>query len=63
MTGNDASDLDNAPFVIEGDGASAVKIYFESEKSHQEYFDDAAKNPTIDAYNKTADNEMTGTIN
>ena len=35
ITLNDVTDLENAPYVVEGDGA--LKIYFESEKNKQEY--------------------------
>lgn len=34
---NDVTDLDNAPFVIEGSGSGAMKIYFESEANRQQY--------------------------
>ncbi len=37
ITGNDINNLDEAPYSIEGQGKSAVKIYFESEYSQQEY--------------------------
>jgi hypothetical protein len=37
ITGNKVSDLDNAPFVIEGEGSHALKIYFESVDSMREY--------------------------
>ncbi len=29
ISGNDGSDLENAPFVIEGGGEDALKIYFD----------------------------------
>lgn len=37
ITLNDVTDLDNAPYLIEGSGSSAMKIYFESEANRQEY--------------------------
>ncbi|MGQ9686080.1 MAG: hypothetical protein ACUVT2_07215 [Thiobacillaceae bacterium] len=37
ITLNDVTDLDNAPYLIEGNGSSAMKIYFESEANRQEY--------------------------
>jgi len=37
ISGNDVKDLNSAPFVIEGRGRSAMKIYFESEKNKAEY--------------------------
>lgn len=66
MTGNDVDDLDNAPFVIEGKGSDALKIYFESEQGQQDYIEFAKgedSDEIIDAYNAIRDNEKTGTIN
>jgi len=37
ITLNDVRDLQNAPFVMEGEGSSAMKIYFESEQNKQEF--------------------------
>lgn len=37
ISGNDVKDLNSAPFVIEGRGRRATKIYFESEKNKAEY--------------------------
>ena len=37
MTLNDVSDLDRAPFVVEGEGENATKIYFESEQNRDDY--------------------------
>ena len=37
MTGNDVQDPTTAPFVLEGQGEGALKIYFENEESRQEY--------------------------
>jgi hypothetical protein len=66
MTGNDVLDLDNAPFIVEGSGENALKIYFESEASKQEYLEfaaDAAEGPPVEAYMEIAGNEIMGTIN
>jgi hypothetical protein len=66
MTGNDVYDLDNAPFVVEGKGENALKIYFESEQSKKEYLEFAAEsadNSSVDAYNQIANNETMRTIN
>ena len=68
MTGNEVTETDSAPFIIEGKGDDALKIYFESEASRQEYLDFSAENDTtdagiIDAYNQLRDNETTGTVN
>lgn len=45
MTGNDVSNTGAAPFVIEGSGDNALKIYFESEHSRQAYLDVEMKAP------------------
>lgn len=37
ISGHDVKDLNSAPFVIEGRGKHAMKIYFESEKNKAEY--------------------------
>ena len=34
---NDVTDTENAPFIIEGEGDSALKIYFECEENRLEY--------------------------
>ena len=35
----DVTDTENAPFVVEGDGDSALKIYFCSEENKREYLE------------------------
>jgi hypothetical protein len=65
---NEASDLENAPFVIEGEGDHAIKIYFESERNRQEYLEidqhGAGNTPGLKkVYDAIADNPDTGTIN
>lgn len=37
MTLNDVTDLDNAPYIIDGEGTNALKIYFENETNTAEY--------------------------
>jgi len=37
ISGNDVRNITLAPFVIEGRGESAIKIYFESERNKAEY--------------------------
>ncbi len=65
---NDVTELGNAPFVVEGSGANAMKIYFETESNKQEYLD----TPTHGGVQSTglkkifddmADNPNTGSIN
>lgn len=48
ISGNDVTDLANAPFVIEGAGESALKIYFESEQTRREYLDIELEHPGQD---------------
>jgi len=37
MSGRDVADTPNAPFVLEGQGDNALKIYFESEQNREAY--------------------------
>ncbi|MCC7278557.1 MAG: hypothetical protein IT487_09595 [Chromatiaceae bacterium] len=39
ITLNDVTNLEDAPFIIEGSGDSSIKIYFESEANKQEYLE------------------------
>ena len=65
---NDVTDIDNAPYVVEGEGNGALKIYFESEENKQEYLDTPVHG-TEDMsglkkiYDDMADNPDTGSIN
>ena len=66
ITLNDVTDLDSAPFVIDGEGPNALKIYFENEANKAEYLDIPlhTANATLSAaYAKIADSDITGTIN
>jgi hypothetical protein len=66
ITLNDVTDLANAPFVIDGEGPNALKIYFENEANKAEYLAIPVHgaNATVSAaYAKVADSEITGTIN
>ena len=45
MTGNDVANTDGAPFVNEGDGDNALRIYFESEHSRQAYLQITPRKP------------------
>jgi len=65
---NDVTDLENAPYVIEGEGDNTLRIYFESEENKQEYLDipihgsdDMSGLKMI--YDDMADNPNTGSIN
>ena len=56
ISGNDVVDLENAPYVIEGNGDDALKIYFESEENKASYLEIESKTPQqvlIDKYNTT----------
>ncbi len=44
ITGNDVTDLENAPYVVDGD----LKIYFESEESKAEFLAIEVENPAED---------------
>lgn len=37
VTGNKVTDLEHHPFVVEGSGVAAMKIYFESEETKRTY--------------------------
>ncbi len=48
ITGNDVRDPERHPFVIEGTGANALKIYFESDETKQIYLGIAVEHPGKD---------------
>jgi len=65
---NDVTDTENAPFLIEGEGASALKIYFESEANRQAYLDTPVHGSDglqglKQIFDDMADNPNTGSIN
>ena len=45
---NDVPDPENHPYVIEGEGDSAIKIYFENEENKKAYLDIAVEHPGED---------------
>jgi hypothetical protein len=68
MTLNDVTNLESAPFVIEGEGAGMVMIYFESEANKAEYLDitphaGVKSSGLKKIYEEMADNPDTGSIN
>ena len=70
ITLNDVTDLESAPFVIEGEGQGAIKIYFESEENKNEYLDidthgsDGSGSSALKIiFDEMADNPDTGSIN
>lgn len=65
---NDVTDIDTAPYVIEGEGDNALKIYFESEQNKQEYLGielhGSGDMPGLkQIFDDMADNPNTGSIN
>lgn len=48
MTGEDIVHPETKPFVIEGKGHLAVKIYFESEETRRAYLDIEVQHPGLD---------------
>ena len=70
ITLNDVTDLETAPYVIEGEGHNAIKIYFESEENKNEYLDTPVHGSDAGAgsamkkiFDDMADNPDTGSIN
>jgi hypothetical protein len=68
MTLNDVTDLASAPFLVQGSGEQAMKIYFESTESRDAYLEFLGEDTSpdaslIDQYNAIADNEIMGGIN
>lgn len=68
VTLNDVTDIKNAPFVIEGEGEGAIKIYFESEENKQAYLDTPVHGSEDMSglkkiYDAMAENPDTGSIN
>ena len=50
ITGEEIGNPEFKPFVIEGTGHLAIKIYFESEETRRQYLDIAGEEPVIDSY-------------
>lgn len=48
ITLNDVRDPEGHPFVIEGSGEAALKIYFESEETKRAYLDIPVEHPGKD---------------
>ncbi len=56
ISGNDVTDAETAPFVIEGSGPDALKIHFESKENRASYLEIESKTPQqvlINIYNRT----------
>lgn len=68
ITLNNVANPADAPFVVEGQGAGMVKIYFESEANKQAYLDTETHGGVRSAglkqiFDAMADNPNTGSIN
>ena len=68
MTLNDVANTETAPYVIEGKGDQAIKIYFETEENKQDYMSmEMHGSDNISGlkgiYDAMADNPDTGSIN
>jgi hypothetical protein len=64
MSMNKVNDLEHAPYVVEGEGAYALKIYFENEANRRDYIDIQRRTPgaaIINVYAEVNDYEITGT--
>ncbi len=48
ITLHDVPNPESHPYVIEGEGDSAIKIYFESEETKNEYLNIAVEHPGKD---------------
>jgi len=62
----DVTDIADAPYVVEGVGPNALKIYFENDANRAEYLEiplHGANSTLIAAYAQVADSDITGTIN
>lgn len=64
----DVTDLDNAPFVEEGEGDNAIRIYFQSEANRREYLEMEVHGSTNTEglkkiFDEAGESAITGTIN
>jgi len=60
MTLYKVTDTDHAPYIVEGKGPHALKIYFENESSKLNYLSSLLHNPDdslLGAYTKPSDSE------
>jgi|GEM_PF-740023 len=68
ITLNDVTNLQTAPFVVEGQGTGMIKIFFESEANKQEYLATEVHSGVQSSglkkiFDEMADNPDTGSIN
>ena len=60
ITGNDVTEVEDAPTVVEGVGENALKIYFESEQSRLAYLSITPRTPqacSLNLYRTFEDDE------
>lgn len=50
ITGRTLADLEGHPYIVQGEGPNALKIYFESEESRRIFLDIEFENPDGDAF-------------
>ncbi len=68
MTLNEVIEVDKAPFLIEGEGPNAIKIYFESEQNREDYLaiemhGSGDLSGLKEIFDAMAENPNTGSIN
>ena len=68
MSLNDVTDLEHAPFIIEGEGNNAIRIYFESTQNRDDYMNMQVHGAgdlsgLKDIFDDMAENPNTGSIN
>ncbi len=68
MSLNDVTDLENAPFITEGMGENAIKIYFETLQNRDDYLNmemhgSGDLSGLKGIFDAMADNPDTGSIN
>ena len=68
MSLNDVTDPENAPFIIEGEGDNAIKIYFETTQNRDDYLNmelhgSGDLSGLKQIFDEMADNPNTGSIN
>lgn len=66
ITGNDAGNLEEAPYIIEGSGDDTLIIYFESDDNKKAYLEitiDSADASALEIYNGISNNDVMVSIN
>ena len=66
ITSHKIKEFDNAPYIVEGKGPHALKIYFENEASKLEYLSSPLHSPDdsrFDGYAKSGDSQRSRALN